>query len=385
MNLTLTPWLRAIPLAAVALAPEVARAQNISCGDPYYDPCDSFTGWVDLAVVSTGTIPIDGVLVLQGAFQNQAPGPDSVALTVTTGGEPLPGTIEATDLPGTLIWRPDGAWVAGASYTIAGTATNAGADGDCLALELPLAGEVTIDAAPASELSPVSVDGVEMAQFVADIGLDTLACCEGVMPGVNPGDCSSSGSINYDPSQCTPTQGTGYFDLSLTAAPAPMGPGAQQVAFLLKVGDQLSQQSLAPMFGLAYLGEPTCVSVDLLELGSKAVVAGPEKCFGEGLVGELGVQSIDASAVLDCPLQTCAPNSNSDGWDPDQCEPYDPSDPPTTGAGDDGGDVTGGDDAGEDEGGKACACTSSPSPGAGLLLLLGGLGLTRRRRRQPRG
>ncbi|MBL8974464.1 MAG: hypothetical protein JNK56_27970, partial [Myxococcales bacterium] len=89
MNLTLTPWLRAIPLAAVALAPEVARAQNISCGDPYYDPCDSFAGWVDLAVVSTGTIPIDGVLVLQGAFQNQAPGPDSVALTVTTGGEPL--------------------------------------------------------------------------------------------------------------------------------------------------------------------------------------------------------------------------------------------------------------------------------------------------------
>ena len=43
------------------------------------------------------------------------------------------------------------------------------------------------------------------------------------------------------------------------------------------------------------------------------------------------------------------------------------------------------DDAGEDEGGKACACTSSASPGAGLLLLVGGLGLTRRRRRQLRG
>jgi MYXO-CTERM domain-containing protein len=385
MNLTLHALLRAIPLAAVALAPEVARAHNVSCGEPYYDPCDAFSGWVDLAVVSTGKIPIDGVLVLQGAFQNDAPGPESVTLSVTTGDEPLAGTIEATEVPGTLIWRPDSAWVAGATYLISGTATNADADGECLPLALPLAGQVTIDAAPASELSPVIVDGMEIEQFSPDIDLATLVCCEGAMPSVNPGDCSSNGSINYDPAQCTPSHGTGYFDLTLTGAPVPMGPVAQQVAFRLNAPDQPPQKSLVPMFGLSFLTAPICVSIDLIELASKEVVAGPEKCFGEGLVAKLGPQSIDASEVLGCALQTCEPNGNSDGWDPDSCEPYDPSDPPTTGPDADSGDndVTGGDDAGEN-GEKACACNSSPSPGAGLLLVLGALGLTRRRRIRAR-
>jgi hypothetical protein len=75
MNLTLLTLLRAIPLVAVALAPEIANASNVSCGDPYYDPCNAFSGWIDISIVSTGKIPIDGVLVLQGAFQNDAPGP----------------------------------------------------------------------------------------------------------------------------------------------------------------------------------------------------------------------------------------------------------------------------------------------------------------------
>lgn len=382
--------LRAIPLAAVALAPEVAEAHNVSCGDPYYDPCDAFSGWVDIAVVSTGTIPVDGVLVLQGAFQGDPPGAASVSLTVSDVDVPLAGTVEATDLTGTLIWRPTTPWVAGTTYTITGTATNADADGDCLSLELPIAGEVTIDAAPAPELAPVMVDGVETEQFSPSIDLDTLACCEGVSPSVDFGNCGGGSGIFFDPAECTPTQGIGFFDLALTAAPVPTGPVAGQVAFRLNAPGQPPMQGLLPMFGLSFLVEPICVSVDLVALATNEVVVGPEKCFGEGLAAKLGTQTIDAGEVLDCTLQTCEPNSNSDGWDPENCEPYDPSDPPTTGAEDSGDtDVTGDDGTGgggEDgqDGEKACACDSTSSPGAGLLLVLGALGLTRRRRVRAR-
>ncbi len=379
MNLMLRSCLRAIPLAAVALAPEVARAHNVSCGDGYYDPCNAFSGWVDLSVVSSGKIPIDGVLVLQGAIQGGQPGLETVTLTVTTDDVALPGKVEATELPGTLLWRPDGAWEAGATYTITGTASNPGADGDCLSLELPFTGEVTIDAAPASEPGPVSPDGMEVEKFAPDIDLATLACCPGAMPTANVGGCGSDGAINYDPAQCTPTQGLGYFDLMVTALPAPTGPVAPQVAFRLNTPDSPAQPSLAPTFGLSFLTMPICISIDLVELATNKVVVGPEKCFGEGLAAKLGPQTIDAGAVLECALQTCEPNSNSDAWDPDKCEPYDPSDPPTTGS-TDGDDATSGGDAGEDDGEKACACTSAPSPGAGTLLILAALGLTRRRR-----
>lgn len=388
MNLTLQSLVCAIPLATVALtstlSPGVARAHNASCGEPYYDPCDSFAGWIDIKVASTDKIPIDGVLVLQGAFQGQPPAPESVSLTVANVDEPIAGKLEATDLPGTLIWRPDSPWVAGSILVISGAATNEGADGECLPLELPIDAEVEVDAAPASALSPVNVEGLETEQFSPTVNLDTLACCEGAAPTVNFGGCGGD-SIDFDPQQCTPTQGLGFFDLLLTPTPLPTGPGATQVGFRLNAPNPWPQQSLIPAFKMAFLTEPACVSIDLIELGSKQVIAGPEKCFGEGLVDKLGTRPIDASAVLSCDLETCEPNSNSDGWDPENCQPFDPSDPPTTGPGDDASDgddagTTGGDDAGQDGGDKACACTSDPTPGAGALLLLGALGLTRRRR-----
>ena len=110
MTLTLTNMLRAIPLVAVALAPEIANASNVSCGEPYYDPCDALSGWVDISMVSTGKIPIDGVLVLQGAVQGTPPGPDSVVLSVTTGDVPLAGTIELKSADGTWQLAQPSSW-----------------------------------------------------------------------------------------------------------------------------------------------------------------------------------------------------------------------------------------------------------------------------------
>lgn len=380
MLLTHKALLVAIPLVTVALAPEIADASNVSCGAPYYDPCEALSGWVDISMISTGKIPIDGVLVLQGAVQGTPPGPDSVVLSVTTGGEPITGTIEATEVPGTVIWRPDAPWVAGSTYLISGTANNAEGDGTCLPIDLAINGQVTIDTAPAQALDAASLSGMALENFIPTISLETLACCVDVGPTVNPGDCSAPGGISYDPAQCTPTEGTGYYDLSLSAAPVPTGPVAHQVAYRLHVDNNPEQHTLAPMFGLAFLTAPVCASVDLINLASKAVVPGPKTCFGDGLAGKLGVQKLDVADVLDCPAQTCAPNSNSDGWDLENCGS--PGGAPTSGPTDAGGDGSGGDSGGQD-GDKGCACDASPGPGAGLLLVIGALGLTRRRRGRP--
>lgn len=381
--------IRAIPLLAVALAPEDALAAqdiNISCGEPYYDTCSLQSGWIDIAVLSAGKIPADGVLLLQGATQGGPPPVESISLEVTTDGVALAGAVELTDLPGTVIWRPAMPWTAGATYQIAGTATNAEADGVCLSKELPIAGEVVIDAAPAPALQPVEISGVEMLQLVTNVTLETLACCPGVSPQANFGDCDNPGSVDYDSTQCAPTQAIGYFDVTVTGAPAVEGPVAQQVVYVLNVEDGPPQHSLAPMFGLNFYGEPVCAAIDVLDLGSGALVPGAKKCFGEAFVDQLGPQTIDPTATLECAPQTCAVNSNGDAWDLEMCAPFDPSNPPTTGPTEsDGSGASGGsegsDTSGQDGEKQACACDATPSPGPLLLGLLGLLGLTRRRRR----
>jgi hypothetical protein len=135
MTLTLTNMLRAIPLVAVALAPEIANASNVSCGEPYYDPCDALSGWVDISMVSTGKIPIDGVLVLQAPFRgpwDQAV-PDRATVTVTADAVPFPGTLELTPLPGTMIWRPAAPWNPDALHDFAADIANPGAPAQCAA------------------------------------------------------------------------------------------------------------------------------------------------------------------------------------------------------------------------------------------------------------
>lgn len=393
MHITLKQMLRAIPLVAVTAATTTAAVeahagQQASCGlDPYYDPCADLTGWIDIAVLSSGTIPADGVLLLQGAVQGGQPALKTVSVTVTTGGEPVAGAIEATDLPGAVIWRPTAPWTPGATYQISGAATNPDADGECLTAELPLSGEVVIDTAPASAVSPVEVAGVELLKLQPEISLSSLVCCAGAGPQQNPGDCDNPGSIQFDPDQCTPSRGDGFFDLTLTGSPAAEGPVAQQVLYALKIDDAPAGMSVAPMFGLGSLTQPVCAAIDVIDLGSGTVVAGAKKCFGETLVDKLGPQTVDPGATLVCELQHCETNANGDGWDLDHCSPFDPSDPPTTGvtdAGGDAGDSSDGAEGGQDGDKGACACDAALGPGPGLLALLGLLGFTRRRRRASR-
>jgi MYXO-CTERM domain-containing protein len=378
MAWTLRQLHRAIPLAAALAVPDVALAEPGACGDPYYDPCLQFSGWTALELAAGGTIPADGVLVLQGAVQGEPPpGPDSVTLEVTEAGAPVAGALEATDLPGLLVWRPAAAWTPGATYQVVGAAQNPAEAGECLPAGLPIAGEVTIDAAPVAALTPVELSGAEDFQTIPLAGLQSIACCPGASPTVDIVDCGQSGGLSYDPAQCAATQGFGYLDLALEGTPAVAGPTAQQVVYVLRGDGVPEAHASSPAFALAGLAGPTCAAIDAVDLGSGALVPGVEACFGEAFADQFGEQPLDPTEVLACDPVVC--QATSEGWDVTMCSPWDgDTGVPTEGG--PGGAGEGGDTSGQD-GEKACACDASRGPGPGLLALVGALALARRRRR----
>src|SRR5688572_2588449 len=391
----------AIPLAAAV--PDVALAtQNASCpgsdvaGGPYYDPCYEFDGWTELALLSGGTIPVDGVLVLQGAFRGETPALETVALEVTVEDVAVAGALEATAFAGIVIWRPTEPWTAGSTVAIAGNAINAAADGTCVPAEIPLTGEVTIAADAGAGLSAVDIDAVVMVEQIPTISLETLACCEGVKPSIASFDCEDGTVIDFDPTQCTPTQGTGFMQLTLTGTPAAEGPVDQQIVYVLRADGWADQHAFSPMFGLAALTAAQCAAIDAVDLGTGAVVAGEPECFGQD-VPLLGQHPIDPTATLSCALQTCAVNSNGDAWDLEMCTPLgggeEESGTPTSsegpgseasdGSGGSEGSSGGGDGTGGQDGDKGCACDADGGgAGAAGLLALAGLGLLGRRRRR---
>jgi MYXO-CTERM domain-containing protein len=390
MTLTLRQLAGAIPLF-VAVAGEAHATQNVSCGGSgYYDPCDGVDGWSEFALLSGGTIPVDGVLVLQGTPFNQQPGLETISLTVTTDDVPLAGVIEATQFPGLVIWRPSMPWTAGATYQITGTVDNPDVAGECMPADIPLSGEVTIDAAPGAALMPVVVDAKGMVELIPTISLETLACCEGVSPQLIGGGCYSDSVVQFDPMQCAPIAGVGHLQLTLTGTPAAEGPVDQQIIYILKADGFGDQHAFSPMFGLDDTA-PLCATIDAIDLGSGVTVPGAEACFGDMVADQLGPQVIDPAETLTCDLQTCAVNSNGDMWDLGMCVPFGPGGAPTTGPTSSGGDGTGseasgaseasGDGTGGQDGDKGCACDASGADTSGSLALVGLALLARRRRR----
>lgn len=379
-----------LPLVTLAIAEDAHADDRAGCPGPYYDPCEGYDGWLEVSLLSTGTIPSDGVLVLQASWRGPVPpGPETITLTAdgNTDAEPLTGTTEATEFPGVFIWRPDGAWT-GSLMTISGVASNAGVASECLLAELPIAGEVMIDAAPGAALTPVDIDAVEMFELVPQISLETMACCPGATPTYGYGGCYSEPGVDFDPSQCTPIAATGVLRLTLTGTPAATGPVAQQVMYVLRLdGDDVA--SFDPTFGLAGPEAPQCASIDAVDLGSKAAVKGAEECFGATFAEQVGPQALDPTAALSCELQVCAVEEDGDQWDLEMCTPFGGSgDVPTEGGGEETGGTDGTDDEGrtsDDESGgqdddKGCACDATGGPPG--LLALAGLALLGRRRRR---
>lgn len=382
---------RAIPVAVLVFsgealadaAPCPSESGSASEGAPYYDPCADFDGWTKFELLSGGTIPTDGVLVLQGEFRGALPpGPETVVLTVTSEGVPLAGSVEASEFPWIVLWRPDTAWTPGAEVAIEGAATNA--DGDindaCLLAELPVSGSVTIAEGPGEALKPVEISATETLEVLPTISLATLACCPGAAPGFVSDFCGGQGGyVSFDPEQCAPTEGTGVLSLALTGTPAATGGQAAQVRYRLRVGDSHTLLSELPEFSRNTI-EPLCLAIDAFDLATEEVVPGVEACFGEAVADQLGPQVLDPEAVLTgCEPRTCPLSDDGMSWDLEACG--EDVGLPTGGPVESEGSGSSGETGAQDDGEKGCACDATAgSPGLLGLAGLGLLGLRRRRR-----
>lgn len=351
---------------------------DAGCPGYYYDPCETLEFWSTLTPRNAQQIPSDGVLVLQGA--RQGTWDDSaiaaVELSVTLEDQPVAGALELSPLPGVLVWRPEAAWVPGATYTLSGVVTNpTSPDGTvCAAATLPIAGELVISAEPGAPLGKPGLSGTPSVTLEPTISLSTLACCDGAAPSYGSGGCGGGSGIYFDPAMCAPIAGTGYLAVDFTGTPAAEGPAAQQILYTQRIAGTPPITSLDPSFRFVS-DAPFCAAIEALDLASGAITTSASLCFGDAVVDQLGPQALAVPETLTCALERC---SELDGtWNPDDCEPIDPDS--GTGSG------SGSDSAGADDD-KGCGCNSSDEGpgGAGLLGLVGLLGLARRRRARAR-
>ncbi|MBK9757854.1 MAG: hypothetical protein IPO88_30960 [Nannocystis sp.] len=380
----MTPRICLAPALLVASALILRPAEAAAC-DP--DPCYQADLWQTLAPVNASLIPGDGVLVLQGANPGDpAAWLDKVALTVTLDATPVAGALEAPGINGVLVWRPDAPLVAG-MYKVMGTLDNPD-DLDYCGEDLLLDFEFMSDGGAAVPLTPPSLTPMEVVSTTQIVDLETLVCCEGVVPGTSFNDCGGD-SVDYPEGQCAPTQGTGWLDVQLPIAPMlPIGTAAM-LAYSLKVDGAVVARTLSPQLGWQ-ASAPFCTEVVVTNLGTGETLTTDKQCHGDAVASQLGPQDLDPALAITCsePLQTCAVNAMGDAWDPNMCTPWPPegeTGTPTEGgsdsAGSDGSGGSGG-SAGEAEPGeKGCGCVGGGAPGPWALpgvLVLAGL---RRRRR----
>ncbi len=341
---------------------------DVGCPGYYYDPCEALEFWSTLAPVNAQQIPSDGVLVLQGA-RHGGWGDSAIAkveIAVTLADQPVAGALELSPLPGVLVWRPEAAWVPGATYKLTGSVTNnTSPDGTvCADAKVPIASEVVISADPGAPLGKPGLTGVPTVTVDPIISLATLACCAGASPTANgSGSCGGS-YVNFDPAVCAPIKGTGRIAVEFTGTPAAEGPAAQQIVYTQRIAGTVPVSTLDPSFSVIS-DAPFCAAIEALDLASGAITTSASLCFGDAVVDQLGPQSLAVPETLTCALQKCSELEGT--WDPDNCWPIDP-DSDTAGESDD----------------KGCDCSSGDGPGgAGLLGIVGLLGLARRRRSRP--
>lgn len=357
-------------IAALALSFPIPVA-DAGCPGYYYDPCDTLEFWSTLAPHNAQQIPSDGVLVLQGARHGSWDDAAlaSVELAVTLEGQPVAGALELSPLPGVVVWRPEAAWVPGATYKLSGTVTNVNPDGVvCADATLPIVSDVVIASEPGAPLGKPGLSGVPSVTVEPTVSLATMACCEGEAPSVSYGGCGGSDSVYYDAAVCAPISGIGHLSVVFTGTPAAEGPAAQQILYTRRIVGTPPSTSFDPSFGFVS-DAPFCAALEALDLASGAITTSASLCFGDAVVDQLGPQAIAVPETLTCALQQCAELNAA--WNLDDCEPVGPQPDP------DSGTAGGGED-----GDKGCGCHSGDEgPGGATLLGLAGLlGLARRRR-----
>ena len=387
------------------------------------DPVDcAFTDhWVSLEPINVTLVPVDGVLLLQG--DNRYGGFDwatQFSLEVTLAGQPVAGAIEEADLYQLFAWRPEQPFEPGAVYKVTGMVDNS-ADGELCAPDIALDFEFATDIGPMAPLTAPKVVASEQIVTTSTLSLETLVCCEGVVPALVFGGCGqgTSISLDYPDGACAAGSGLASLGVTLDITPQSEIATAGLLAYELIVDGQSVYRSTQTQLGYGS-HEEFCSQIKVTNLANGDALTTPMQCHGAALIDQVGEVQIDVAAQVTCkePLQTCEVDGPNNAWDPNKCTPWPPdSDPdsttgeptsgeptsgeptsgePTSGEPTSGEPTSGGSESGSESGSEGsaggddftregCACDGGDAGGPGLLGMLSllgvlGLGLTSRRR-----
>ena len=320
-----------VVLSGVLLVERPARA----CSE---DGCGSSPRWQDLELRSASPVAVDGALVFEGDAGRHACLADlepHITVEVRADGEVLAGQVSLIeDLPGLIVWRPELPLRADAEHAIHveidNDAIEADPEGWCGPGQLSADFSVHTAAGPGPRDPVPEVTGEMTVVTGSTGGLATLACCPGASAGYEVVDsCGGKGLV------ITPEGAAGcafvyertsfYVDLAGAHAVTPAQAG--QYMYEVRFDGELRTRSLAPNTSTRYFrGEPGCVTLEAVHLGGGARLVSPAVCFGEDVAGQLGVRQVDVAATLACAPRICAVKGEQ--IDPDDCQAYDPEDPP---------------------------------------------------------
>ncbi|MBL9106762.1 MAG: hypothetical protein JNL82_37960 [Myxococcales bacterium] len=343
----------------LAVLPALLAADRASACTP--DPCAGVLAFVGLTQVDDLEVPTDGVLLMQAAWFGELEAAALVAgltLTVRRGDAEVAGTVEATELTGVLLWRPQQALAPGEAYAVTGRFTNpAGVPAVCAAAEVEVAFEFRAAPGPAEPLVAPELRVTDELDESPRFELDNLVCCDGAMPA-EQAVCAVDHGLVWSQGQCAAATVRARVKTELAVTVRAGEATAGQWVRALYTDGQRGRATLGRRF-TRYLAAPTCFVVEQRSLATGESLLSEETCV-EADVPETDV-AIDPYVALaercEGPLYTCEVAGAA--WDDEACAPW-PEPPP------------------ERRVQVGCELGGGPAGAAGLLVLL----LRRRRGRR---
>ncbi|MCH9684619.1 MAG: hypothetical protein K0V04_24500 [Deltaproteobacteria bacterium] len=389
------------------------------------DPCELSNTWNHFSIASE-EIAADGVVRIDaGRGNGEATVEEALAfvdLQVTDSeGDAVDGTIEYVDAMRAYLWRPAAPLTAGQTYDATLLVDNEAlslalddkpvAQMQCSAnIEAATSLDVDLPALPAL-LAP-AIDSSFEHEVEDVLSLSSMVCCDGAFPSAQVLDCFGEAEPQWDQGHCAAGTGYGWANGSQVITGEPLHPAVQSDLALRMVqtdGNQVRYGSPGSLGLTLRNNEAFCARLEVMSLASGQVVEGPEHCYGDDLVDQLGSHPIDPTdALASCAAQPYTCEIALEAWDPKACEPWgDPAAEDESGGEDSGGNNTGGTSGGvdtsdDDDGptgaggssdtasqdgeldGRGCSCTSGRSNSGPAALWLLVLGLAWRRNRAPR-